>query len=222
MRPTTFRSPARSGMIAHALSTCTSWFASAYPGAVLPLARYALPRAGRRQWSSQRLGPASRDPTSGRRSCRDVCSCGQACRSTGPAVGRLPSGREQRFSYEAWIPASGNIESSCTGNSSSDASSGDRRHGRSGQALRGLARKPLAAWVVLRQWNQSLAQQAVLPEFLPTLGVRQIRWSERRRDCCADPRHRGARCGGRCGVARRVLSDVSAIHLQALCLDFDG
>ena len=32
-------------------------------------------------------------------------------------------------------------------------------------------------------------------------------------------RHRGVRCCGRCGVARRVLSDVSAIHMQTLCLD---
>jgi hypothetical protein len=78
----------------------------------------------------------------------------------------LPA-EEQRFSYEAWIPGSSReYRIVLHGQFFVDAGrQGDRRHGRFGQALRVLPESP-SQHVVLRQWNQSLAQQAVLPEFL--------------------------------------------------------
>lgn len=81
----------------------------------------------------------------------------------------LPA-EEQRFSYEAWIPGSSReYRIVLHGQFFVDA-------GRRGIADMDTLDKPCevlpegpSQHVVLRQWNQSLAQQAVLPEFLPGL-----------------------------------------------------
>ena len=81
----------------------------------------------------------------------------------------LPA-EEQRFSYEAWIPGSSReYRIVLHGQFFVDA-------GRRGIADMDALDKPCevlpespSQHVVLRQWNQSLAQQAVLPEFLPGL-----------------------------------------------------
>jgi hypothetical protein len=81
----------------------------------------------------------------------------------------LPA-EEQRFSYQAWIPNSSReyrivlhgqffVDSGRRGIADMDVL--DR-------PCEALSEKPSQP-VVLRQWNQSLAQQAVLPEFLPSL-----------------------------------------------------
>lgn len=81
----------------------------------------------------------------------------------------LPA-EEQRFSYEAWIPGSSReyrvvlhgqffVDAGRRGIADMDALN---------QPCETLPESP-SQHVVLRQWNQSLAQQVVLPEFLPGL-----------------------------------------------------
>jgi hypothetical protein len=81
----------------------------------------------------------------------------------------LPA-EEQRFSYEAWIPGSSReyrivlhgqffVDAGRRGIADMDALD---------KACEALTESP-SQHVVLRQWNQALAQQAVLPELLPGL-----------------------------------------------------
>ncbi len=83
----------------------------------------------------------------------------------------LPA-EEQRFSYEAWIPGSSReyrivlhgqffVDAGRRGIADMDALS---------MPCEGLPESP-SQHVVLRQWNQALAQQAVLPEVLPSLSA---------------------------------------------------